>query len=454
MTFSFFQIISKYMNNINYNDLIDYFHKGCVLPEKWGIGIEYESIGVYKDSGTAIPHSGKRSVETVLKAIMDIYNCKPVIERNILVGLESDNCRLTTEPGGQLELSGKVNSNLCDAYEEIKCHFELISEVSGKIGIYWLSIGAHPNTPVNIIEWSPKKRYSIMSKHLGARGMLAHNMMKQTAGIQVNFDYESERDAGQKLQTAMAISPIITAMFANSPFLNGLSTGYMSSRANIWEHTDPERCGLVKEVFEEDFDFSKYVDYALNVPLIFINRNNRTIPMNGIPFRQYLKQGYCGHSATIKDWEAHLTTIFTEIRLKQYIETRSADNVPFPLGMALAALWKGILYDSDSCLAAWETLPVLSWEERKKLLHNCAVYGLNARLGKNKVLHYAKELFHISAQGLLKQNCNSCLENEFLAPLKELLFRQKCCPAELLLKKWEQDWNYSFAPLPEYCQQR
>ncbi len=413
-----------------------------------GIGVEYEGIPVLTDSLRPVPLKGERSIQSVLEACRDNTDCEAEYERDSIVALEGENCRITTEPGGQIELSGSVKDNLCDIHTEIREHFEMLKDLSAERGIGWLSLGLHPFVPVDMIGWSNKRRYAVMSRYLEQRGPLAHSMMKQTAGIQLNLDYHDEEDAVRKIKTAMGLTSAVSAIFANSPIMEGELTGMMSYREYIWQYTDPDRCGLLKCVFEEDFDLNDYVDYMMDIPMLFIERDG-LVPVNGISFRKFNREGYEDLSPELPDWKAQLSTIFTEVRIKNYMELRGADNLPVELGMSLLALWKGIIYSPSALDEAWDLVSDLSWEERQKLHIRCLYDGLGAEIERFRVIDIAKELVKLAEEGLKEQS--SCDEEvDHLEPAKELVFERGKSPAELLAEKWCNDWEKDPSKLIEY----
>jgi glutamate--cysteine ligase len=277
-------------------------------------------------------------------------------------------------------------------------------------------------------------------------------MMKQTATVQANIDYSDERDAMAKFRTAMGLAPLITAIFANSPITEGRLNGYKSFRGHIWTDTDKNRCGLLRFAFDPSVSFAHYVEYALDVPMYFIMRNGAYIDFTGIPFRHFLTRGHMGHTAMIEDWDLHLTTLFPEVRIKRYMEVRSADSQSPELMPALAALIKGLLYDSDCLQASWDLIKGLSWDERMELYHDSHRYALAARVGRFSAGDLAKELIQIAWEGLRRQatlNENGDDETIYLKPLRDLLSQGKC-PADLVLEKWDGELERDIKKLIDY----
>jgi glutamate--cysteine ligase len=302
-----------------------------------------------------------------------------------------------------------------------------IKTVSAPRGIAWLGLGCQPVSIAEDIEWVPKARYKIMRETLP--GALTHRMMKETAAIQISIDYVSERDAMEKLRLAFGLSPVLSAMFGNSPFLSGRASGILSRRARIWLHTSPDRSGILEEVFSKNFDFAAYVEWALDIPMIFIVRGGRWVPLR-ISFRQFMREGFENYSATMTDWELHLTTLFTEVRLKTYIEIRGIDCQKASLGPAIPALIKGIFYDDEARASAWAMVEGAGAEERQEILHRLPSTGLRTPFKGGILLGPARKLVALAEKSLNKAGKSE--EAAYLEPLKELMAAGKS-PAERLL---------------------
>ena len=430
-------------------DLRGYFESGCKPRERWGVGLEYERAGVFRDSGRVVPFEGPASVETILNTLARTGGWSPLMERGRVIGLARGDTRITLEPGAQMELSGAVHRGLASMREELTAYLAAVEETSRPHGIAWLGIGLQPFTPLDEIGFIPKKRYAIMRDYLPRRGSLAHAMMKQTCGIQVNLDYASEVDAADKLRTAMGLSPLITALYANSPITEGRLNGFMSDRAWIWRDTDPDRCGLLPFVFKDGAGFADYLEYALDVPMFFVVRGEDWKPANGITFRKFIKKGFEGLRPSLTDWELHLSTLFPEVRLKQYIEIRGADSGEPASCLSLAALLKGILYDGASRRAAWELVRHLSFKERERLLEEVCRQGPAARVpappgtghgdaparGTVPARDLLIEIVRLARQGLNNQGCPE--ESDHLALLDRRLGGEGGCPAARLAADWE-----------------
>jgi len=325
--------------------------------------------------------------------------------------------------------------------------------VAEELDVTFLGLGIQPVSPLDEIEWVPKRRYRIMGPYMGKVGTMGQRMMKQTATVQANIDYSDEKDAMAKFRTGMGIAPLITAIFANSPISEGVLNGYKSFRAHIWTLTDRNRCGLLPFAFFPEVTFGHFVEYALDVPMYFIMRDGHYIDFTGVPFRHYLTHGHKGYQALQEDWELHLTTLFPEVRIKPYMEIRSADSQSPELMPALSALIKGIFYESDCLDAAWDLVKPWTWDERMSLFHDSHSQALGARIRRYSLLDLSIELFRIAWEGLKRQrSLNSQGEDEtiYLKPLQDLLVNLGKCPADLLEEQWDGDRKQSFNKLIEY----
>ena len=433
-------------------ELEEFFHKAAKPRRQWRVGTEYEKVGVERGGARAIPYSGPRGVETILRALIDEYKWQPHEEDGHVIALARGNVQITLEPGGQIELSGEPCENVHCSRAEFTQHIRELLEVADRLNVVFLGLGIQPVSRLEEIEWVPKKRYRVMAPYMQKVGTLGHRMMKQTATVQANIDFGDEKDAMAKFRTAMGLSPLITAIFANSPISDGSLNGYKSFRAHIWTKTDKDRCGLLPFAFFSDASFAHYVEYALDVPMYFIMRDGNYIDFTGVPFRRFLDHGHQGHRAMMEDWELHLTTLFPEVRIKRYIELRSADSQPPQLMPALPALVKGALYDADCLEAAWDLVKGWSWDERMALYHDSHRDALAARIRRYSLFDLAKELFQIAWEGLRRQNAPNDLgedETIYLSSLKTLLFQGKC-PADVLIEKWEGELQQDIKKLISY----
>ena len=433
-------------------DLIRYFESGAKPREQWRVGTEYEKVAVSARDGRALPFSGPAGVEEILRRLIDRYGYQADDENGRLIALRGDRAPITIEPGGQIELSGEQCETIHCAYREFRQHSEQLVEIGREIGAAILGLGIQPVSRIDEIELLPKERYHIMYPYMARKGRLGQRMMKQTAGVQANLDYCDEADAIRKLRVSMGLVPLLYATFANSPISDGTLNGYHSFRGHIWTDTDADRCGVPAFVFRDDAGFEDYMEYALDVPMYFLIRDHHYVDLTvppGITFRQYMERGWNGERATLEDWSNHLTTIFTEVRLKKYVEVRTADSQPPGLMLALPALCKGILYDNDCMLAAWDLVKRWSYAERLELTALANKAGLHARAGRISFKELALELLNIGAAGLIRQRAlNERGEDEsiYLLRLTDLV-RSGNSPASLTIENWKGHWNYDIGRL-------
>lgn len=436
----------------SHDDLVRYFHDAETPRADWRVGTEHEKIGLLADTHERVPYEGERGIEALLSEIREKDGWESIEEQGRLIGLRKNGASITLEPGGQIELSGAPLRETRETCAEFNTHVDLVNELSEKLGIAFLALGADPlHTPAEIPKM-PKARYDIMRAYLPSRGEMALDMMHATATVQANFDYESEADMATKLRTAMGCTPIVSALFANSPIAGGRESGFVSRRVEIWRHMDPDRCGLLPFVFEPDFGYRDYAEWALDVPMFFVVRDHAYHAANGTTFRQFVADGFQGHTATIDDWDLHLTTLFPEVRLKRFIEVRGADTVPRELICALPALWKGIFHSPAALEAAWQLVAGWSMDEREAALSAAARGGLSAQLGGRPALELARELCAIATQGLrevAEAGESEMDERRFLEPVNEQL-EIGMSPGEVVLDRWRGEWNGSVDRLVEY----
>ena len=436
--------------------LIEYFATGAKPREQWRVGTEYEKVGVDRKTGRAARYYGPRGIEAVLRRMADQFGWTPRFAGDHVIALEGRKGTITLEPGGQLELSGEACESIHCAHEELTQHVNEIVTVADELGLAFLGLGIQPVSSLDDIEWVPKPRYAIMAPYMTQVGTLGHRMMKQTATVQANIDFGSERNAMEKMRLAMGLAPILTAAFANSSVLEGRLSGYMSFRAHVWTDTDRDRCGLLPFVFSRDAGFEDYADWALDVPMYFIRRDGRFVDLSGMPFRHFLRHGAAGHHATMADWQLHLTTLFPEVRLKTYIELRSVDSQPPERMLALPALVKGVFYDDDCMLGAWDLVKAWTWSERQEIYDASHKEALSARIRGISLLDLARELSAIARVGLAKQNLrNSQGENEtiYLDGLDQQLAQGRSAARDVA-ERWEQEWGERVERLVDFAAYR
>lgn len=434
-------------------ELVNYFLKASRSKENFKVGAEFEKLGVFARSGKAISYSGREGVATILFELSRRFGWRVIREDEAIVGLSRGSAQITLEPGGQIELSGSTLSDIHQIKYELENHIKEIKSVSEPMGIKWLGLGVQPVSSLEDIQWVPKQRYRIMAPYMAENGELSQHMMKKTASIQVNVDYSDEEDFSEKMRTALVLVPVTTAIFANSPISEGKLNGFLSKRAHIWNYTDPLRCGLIKSEFFSSPRFSSYVNYVLNTPMLFIIREGRWIEVKNITFGQYLRSGYESYKATWDDWELHLSSIFTEVRARGYIEIRNADCQRQKFALAVPALWKGIMYSKEARRQILSLTRNLSWEKLCWLYHTVPRTGLKTKVEGKLLLDFAKEVLKIAFCGLKEQKSLSQKREDetiYLEPFLELITEDEICPAEVIIKNWKGRWRGNIKKLIQY----
>ncbi len=437
-------------------DLIAYLESGCKPPEDWRIGTEHEKF-VFRISDRApVPYDGPDGIRAFLEGLTR-FGWAPVYEHGNPIALKRGDAAITLEPAGQLELSGEPLVDLHDSCEEVNTHLREVRTVAQELGVGLIGLGFHPTATRAEMPWMPKQRYQIMGRYMPTRGDLGLDMMTRSCGVQVNLDFASEADMVRKYRVSLALQPIATALFANSPFLEGRPNGRLSYRAHVWSDTDPDRCGIPGFVFDEGMGFERYTDYALDVPMYFIVRDGELIDCAGQSFRDFLAgrlPARPGERPTLADWEDHLTTLFPEVRIKRFMEQRGADAGPWRRLCALPALWVGLLYD-DTALAAAEGL-IRGWTatEIAELQQSAARYGLAARHRGHGLADWADQVLEIAHAGLSRRDRRDGQgrdESRFLHDL-EWIAERGTTPAEQLLAEYEHRWGQRVDPVfDEHC---
>ena len=433
-------------------ELEEFFHSSGKPRQAWRVGTEYEKVAIMRQSGKAIPYHGPAGVAAILKALIEEYHWEPLEEDGYVIALVREKAQIHLEPGGQIELAGEPCESIHCTNAEFTQHIREMLDVAQGMDVVFLGLGMQPVSELEEIEWVPKRRYRIMGPYMQKVGTMGHRMMKQTATVQANIDFSDEQDAMAKFRTAMGLSPLMYAIFANSPICGGQLNGYKSFRGHIWTGTDKDRCGMLPFAFSPNVSFAHYVEYALDVPMYFIMRNGEYVDFTGIPFRRFLTHGHKGHYPMMEDWVLHLTTLFPEARIKSYLEIRSADSQPPELMLAMPALTKGVFYDSDCLQAAWDLVKGWSWDERMELYHASHRYALQARIRRFSLLELAKELVEIAWEGLKRQavlNGNGEDETIYLKALRDMI-HQGWCPADIIVQKWEGELGRDIKKLIDY----
>jgi glutamate--cysteine ligase len=406
---------------------------------EWMCGVEFELFGY--DRARAFERIDAEQVQRVLAGFApssnDIhYEGGAVVE----VGDGQMN-RLTVEPGGQVEFSGAPQRRLADVERELRRYLARLREVAESNRLIFLAVGFDPLRTIEEQRWFPKMRYEVMRPYLAARGRRAWDMMCRTCAVQSNLDYGPPEDLARKFLVGNRLAPIVTAIFANSPFENGRPSGYKSTRAAAWLDTDSDRAGVSPPSLSDDFAPEDYVSYALDVPMIFVQRGGRYLgTVAGLRFREFLERGRAGLRPVFGDWADHLTTIFTDARLKQHVELRSADACDLETSLALQALWKGLLYDPSALEEALRLAPRLKAADALLLRERVAREALAARCAGVEVLRLARELVALAAEGLARVAPE---EVSYLGVLRERVVKESVCPADILLRNWEGSWHGS-----------
>jgi glutamate--cysteine ligase len=421
---------------------------GCKPKDQWRIGTEHEKFGYCRDSMLPIPYDGPRSVRAMLEGLRDRFGWAPVLEGGHLIGLEKDGANISLEPGGQLELSGAPLETIHQTCDEVNEHLRQVQEVADTIGIGFIGLGAAPEWTHDQMPMMPKGRYRLMTDYMDRVGTMGKVMMYRTCTVQVNLDFASEADMVQKMRVALALQPVATALFANSPFFEGRPNGHKSWRSRVWRDLDPARTGMLPFVFEDGFGFEAWVDYALDVPMYFVYRDGTYLDARGQSFRDFLQgrlPALPGEVPTLSDWADHLTTIFPEARVKKFIEMRGADGGPWRRLCALPALWVGLTYDQTALDAAWDLAKGWDHDTREALRIAASVSGLQGQVGKLHLHDLAREVVAIAEAGLkarARPGAGGLLPDEthFLNALKESVETGQT-PADELLDRYNGDWQ-------------
>jgi len=430
------------------DQLADYLESGCKPKDDWRIGTEHEKFGYCLDTHKPLPYEGDRSVHAMLSGLSTRYDWAPVREQGKLIGLTKGAANISLEPGGALELSGAPLETIHQTCDEVNTHLAQVKAIAGEIGVGFIGLGAAPNWLEDEVSLMPKGRYALMDRYMNKVGTTGTWMMRRTCTVQVNLDFGSESDMVQKFRVALALQPVATALFANSPFWEGKVNGWQSWRARIWRDLDKARTGMLPFVFEDGMGFDRYVDYALDVPMYFVYRDGKYIDALGMSFRDFLKgelPALPGEVPTMSDWADHLTTTFPEARIKKYMEMRGADAGPWRRLCALPAFWVGLLYDQGALDAAWDLCKDWTEQERAALHHDAAKYGLKAEIRGETMQDLARRCIDIANDGLVaraRSGAGGLIPNEthFLDALRDIVTRGQT-PSDELLAQYHGAWN-------------
>lgn len=443
----------------NRQQLIQSLSAGGKPRADWRIGTEHEKFGFYidgpgRDPALALqppPYEGERGIEAVLRGLMP-FGWQAVQERGALIGLTRDQASVSLEPAGQLELSGAPLQTIHQTCSEASGHLHEVKSVAEPLGIGFLGMGFQPKWTREQMPWMPKGRYRIMRQYMPKVGALGLDMMTRTCTVQVNLDFADEADMVKKFRVSLALQPLATALFADSPFTEGKPNGFLSYRSHIWTDTDAQRTGMLDFVFEDGFGFERYVDYLLDVPMYFVYRDGRYLDVAGRSFRDFLDGRLAelpGQVPILRDWFDHMTTAFPEVRLKTFLEMRGADGGPWNRICALPAFWVGLLYDDAALDAAWDLVRDFTPAERHALRDGVPRHGLKLPFRNGSVRDLALAALEIARAGLerrARRNAQDADEAIFLEPLLETALTNQT-PAERKLDLFHGAWAGSVDPV-------
>jgi glutamate--cysteine ligase len=433
------------------DDLIRHLAEGSKPKSDWRIGTEHEKFVYDLRTMKPVGYEGKPGIRALLEG-MRRFGWEPVLEGDYIIGLTQNGASISLEPGGQFELSGAPLKSVHETCSEVNTHQEQVRELADEMGLGVLGLGYAPSWRLDEVPQMPKGRYNIMRNYMPKVGGYGLEMMFRTCTVQVNLDFSSEADMVKKFRVGLALQPVATALFANSPFREGRPNGFLSYRSQIWTDTDNARAGMLPFVFESGFGFERYVDYALDVPMYFVYRQGKYIDVAGKSFRDFLAgriPELKGIAPTMADWADHLTTIFPEVRLKKFLEMRGADGGSWRRICGLPALWVGLYYDQVALDAAWDMVKDWSAEERQAMRDAVPTLAFKTPFRGRTVGDLAREMLEISSAGLrrrAREDSIGTTEEGFLQPLIELVERGYT-RAEELLRHFEGDWARDMAPL-------
>jgi len=429
--------------------LVEHLESGC-KPDRssWRIGAEHEKFVFHRDDNAPLSYTGENGrpgIRDVLNAFVSL-GWKAVNEGENIVAATKDGASITLEPGGQFELSGAPLETIHDTCVETTAHLNEVKKIGQDLNIGFLGLGFHPTITRAEAPVMPKARYDIMKAYMPKVGTLGLDMMFRTCTVQVNLDFASEADMVEKFRLSLALQPLATALFANSPVKEGRTSRFVSLRSNVWTDTDPDRCGMLPFVFEEGFGFERWVDHVLDVPMYFVRREGTFVDCSGLSFRDFLAGNMAalpGEKPTMEDWKDHLTTLFPEVRLKTFLEMRGADGGPWSWLCALPALWVGLLYDADCQQAGLDLVKSWSVDEISKLRDDVPERGLSAELNGRSLKEIGREVLDIASTGLSRRQCTNGAGDTEQGYLKSLYdsIETGRTPACILKSKLENEWD-------------
>jgi glutamate--cysteine ligase len=434
--------------------LVAWFEAGSKPRENFRIGTEHEKFAFTLEGHDPVPYDGPRGIKALLNGMRHLLGWEPIMEADNIIGLYdvTGGGAISLEPGGQFELSGAPVETVHQTCSELMAHLAQVREIARPLRIGFLGIGMTPKWSLREMPAMPKGRYRIMTAYMPKVGSLGLDMMYRTCTVQTNLDFSSEPDMVKKLRVSLALQPVATALFANSPFTDGKPNGFLSFRSEIWRDTDNQRAGTLPWAFESGMGFERWVDYALDVPMYFVKRGDKYIDVAGQSFRDLLAgrlDALPGERATLSDWANHVSTIFPEVRLKRFLEMRGADGVPWRMLPALPAFWVGLLYDQDCLDAAWDIVKDWTAPERQKLRDDVPKQALKATIRGRSMLELAKDCLTLAHAGLKRRDRRDREgrdETLYLETLGDIV-RRGYTPAEELLQKFHGPWRGSVEPI-------
>ncbi len=435
------------------DELVAWIASGETPKSEFRVGTEHEKTPFTLSGHQPVPYEGERGIKALLEGMRRALGWEPIMERDNIIGLfdEAGGGAISLEPGGQFELSGAPLETVHQTDDELKQHLAHLHDVAKPLGIGFLGLGMTPSWSRAQIPAMPKGRYRIMTSYMPRVGTLGLDMMYRTCTVQTNLDFSSEADMVKKLRVSLALQPVGTVLFANSPFTEGKPNGFLSFRSEIWRDTDNARSGMLAFAFEDGMGYERYVDYALDVPMYFVKRGDDYIDVSGLSFRALMDgrlDRLPGESATLSDWANHMSTIFPEVRLKRYLEMRGSDVGPFARIPALSAFWVGLLYDDASLDAAWQIASGWTAEQRQKLRDDVPRLGFKAEIAGRSLLEITRECLALSHAGLRRRGCLDAQgrdETRHLAPLDRIADSGRTA-AEEMLEKYHGPWHQSVEP--------
>ena len=431
--------------------LVEYLEGGCKPSEAWLIGTEHEKFAFHLADLRPLTYEGKSGVRELLEGLTR-FGWEPVLEAGDPIALSKpDGSAITLEPAGQIELAGAPLATIHETCKETTDHLIQVKALAEEMKIGFMGLGYNPKWARADMPWMPKGRYTIMRRYMPTRGTMGLEMMQSTCTVQVNLDFDSEATMVRMFRVSLALQPVATALWANSPFKDGKPNGFLSYRSHIWTDTDPDRCGILPFVFEDGFGFERYVDYILDVPMYFVYRNGDYLDAAGQSFRDFMAgrlPALPGEYPTLGDWSDHLTTAFPEVRLKRYLEMRGTDGGPWARLCALPAFWVGLLYDPVALDAAWDMTKDWTAEEHDHLRREVPRTALKTPFRDTTVGELATRALEIAGAGLGRRarlDSTGQDESSFLNPLRQIA-KSGVTPAEELLAQYEGPWKGSVDP--------